>query len=276
MRGASLTAVGTTFVRATFQSGICKDDIAPSLLNYPLAMVSALLRRFFWLRRFFVRLVAFMDPGILEYLHCRNSCIEELTLKSLNKGIKQVLVLGAGYDSRAYRLQRKGVRFFEVDHPDTQRKKRKRFENLAERAKLKFVEADLSQDQLNSILANSGFDQSAPTLVIWEGVSMFLKSRDVSKTLFDLRRLCPKGSEIVVDFLYPDKERQQTQCVAAKSVGEPCTFSISPNQLDQFVRRSGWGIEQCIETQELRERFGNPVDVSRGPLTPMSYVARLV
>ena len=128
MRGASLTAVGTTFVRATFQNGMCKDEIAPSLLNRPLFFLSALLRRFYWLRRMFVRIVAFVDPGILEYLHCRNSCVEELTLQALNRGIKQVLILGAGYDSRAYRLKRRGVRFFEVDHPDTQREKIKRLE----------------------------------------------------------------------------------------------------------------------------------------------------
>lgn len=139
--------------------------------------------------RFFIFLMnALFIPGMTEHYLFRKRLIEDQLAKSLSAGTNQVIVLGAGLDTLALRMAKAypNVRFYEIDLPDTQRAKKNALARIAYAVppNCRFVEADLSRMTLESALTGiDGFDASAPTLVIIEGVLMYLTEPDV-KALF--------------------------------------------------------------------------------------------
>jgi methyltransferase (TIGR00027 family) len=97
----------------------------------------------------------------------------------------QVVALGAGFDTRAARFARPGVRFFEVDHPATQKEKLARLSRIARYPidAATYVSCDFEREDFVEKLVAAGFDTSAPALVVWEGVSMYLEEQDIRRTL---------------------------------------------------------------------------------------------
>ena len=116
--------------------------------------------------------------------------------------IRQVVILGAGYDTRAARLPRAGVRFFEVDHPATQAAKRAQVAALPGYPvdNATYVSCDFEhEDPIERLVAN-GFVRTEPALVIWEGVVMYLTEAAVRATAARLATLDPR-SLIAFDFV---------------------------------------------------------------------------
>ena len=274
MKSTSFTAIGTTFVRSVFKNNKCDDYLANSFLLAPLTFLSVFLRRIALLRKLFIKIVNKIDPGILEYLSCRNGFMDEALELAITKGFKQIVVLGAGYDSRAIRFSREHVRFFEVDHPNTQSKKNKKLYR-EHKNNTQFVSVDFAKEDLEEKLLSSGFDPTIDSFFIWEGVTMFLTKESVIKTLRSLKKLSHGKGELVVDFLYPKSKRAGTKCTAANSVGEPCTFTLDPTDLPFLVSEPGWSVNHIVETEELRKKYGSVKELSSEPIKPMSYIARL-
>ena len=120
--------------------------------------------------------------------------------------VEQFVVMGAGYDTRAYgRIRREGVTFFELDQNNVQQHKRRA---LAEAGipceHVRFVPVDFSRENAFDKLIDAGFDQSRKTLFLWEGVSLYLSESDVRKTMQDVRNHAPSGSVLLAD-LYADR-----------------------------------------------------------------------
>jgi methyltransferase (TIGR00027 family) len=147
---------------------------------------------------------------------------------------RQVVLLGAGLDTRAARLAKAGVRFFEVDHPDTQADKRRRLAALPGYPidAASFIECDFEADDLMERLAAGGVDASAPALILWEGVVPYLREAAVRATLRTIAgRLHPR-SVVVFDHLL----KKQADATAAKNapaqgfvgdLGEPILFGTN-------------------------------------------------
>jgi methyltransferase (TIGR00027 family) len=129
---------------------------------------------------------------------------DEILLGELAAGIPQVIVLGAGFDSRGYRFadRLRGVGFFEVDHPATAARKRERVKAAIGSLPphVTYVACDLDEDDLDQALAEAGFDAELPTLVLWIGVSMYLSEEVADEVLAWAGRLAP-GSSIGFDYL---------------------------------------------------------------------------
>lgn len=106
----------------------------------------------------------------LAGLAARVLWFDDQIAKAFDAGIDQVVVVGAGYDSRAWRLRREGVRFFEVDHPVTQEDKRRRAPGYGPT----YVEADLRTQSAMQRLSACGLNPSRPAIYLFEGVSMYL------------------------------------------------------------------------------------------------------
>jgi hypothetical protein len=117
-------------------------------------------------------------------------------------GSQQVVVLGAGWDTRAYGwLAEANVRIFEVDTPPTQRAKKAALERAGiDAAQVTFVETDFGQRSWLDALQEHGFDPALPSYVLWEGVTMYLDEDAVRSTLASLEKLAP-GSRIAFDYL---------------------------------------------------------------------------
>ena len=120
--------------------------------------------------------------------------------------VEQFVVMGAGYDMRAYgKFSQEGVTFFELDQPSVQRHKR---DALAEAGipseHVRFVSVDFSSENAFDKLAAAGYDRSRKTLFLWEGVSLYLSESDVRKTINDVGNHAPAGSVLLAD-IYSDR-----------------------------------------------------------------------
>jgi methyltransferase (TIGR00027 family) len=148
----------------------------------------------------------------------------------------QVVILGAGLDSRAARLGKSGVRFFEVDHPSTQAYKQGRLRALAgypvEAAT--YVPCDFEHDDFLDQLAQAGFRKDSPALFIWEGVTYYLTEPAVRATLSRIAKGCAPASTVVFDYVMRKlvegvriQDRQKEMLKLLGDIGEPFRFGVN-------------------------------------------------
>ncbi len=120
------------------------------------------------------------------HLEARTRFFDDQVLSAIDAGISQVVILGAGYDDRALRFRSPGVRFLEVDHPGTQADKRRRLERMgADLGALTLVPADFREDEVGSALERSGHRADRPSLVLAEGLLVYLEPDTVVRLLAD-------------------------------------------------------------------------------------------
>jgi methyltransferase (TIGR00027 family) len=151
----------------------------------------------------------------------RTRCYDDRLDEQLVHGCRQVIILGAGLDSRAVRKQSPGVTYFEIDDADMINFKRERLAEAGIDAPIVFIAGNYVTDDLVHLLAAKHFDFELPTYVIWEGNSMYLTRPTVLKVLADLRR---RISNFAISFEY------MSEAVIACATGDEGTSG--------FVRRS--------------------------------------
>lgn len=180
--------------------------------------------------------------------------------------IAQFVILGAGFDTRAFRLP-KGtrVRSFEVDAPKTQTIKREMLEKAGiDSTGVTFVAADFEKEDWLARLIEAGFDPDKPTLFLWEGVIMYLDREAVETTL---RKIASTAKGSVVAFDYFTTEPLESQALywryaraATRATGEPLKFGIdsmppSSERLTEFLRSCGLSLsEQRTLGQETESK----------------------
>jgi methyltransferase (TIGR00027 family) len=177
-------------------------------------------------------------------------------------GIGQLVVLGAGYDTRAYRMP-KGIRCFEIDRPGTQELKRR----MLRKARLDtmgttFVPADfLTEDWLDK-LVDSGFDPAEPTFFLWEAVTMYLDRAAVEGTLRKIAGTAG-GSAVAFDYFNADLLESPSLFMRyaramLNAIGEPFTFGIpSPSPASEHVAAF---LASCGLSMEEHRNFGPETD----------------
>jgi methyltransferase (TIGR00027 family) len=128
----------------------------------------------------------------------RTRVIDDFVTGAMRAGCTQLVLVGAGYDTRATRLPAVAAGIvFEVDHPVTQARKRRALGALAER--VRYVPVDFERDSLAPALIDAGFDPSQRACVVWEGVFSYLTPEAIDVTLTALVELCPPASQILHD-----------------------------------------------------------------------------
>ncbi len=173
--------------------------------------------------------------------------------EALDADITQIAVIGAGYDSRAWRFRREGVQFFELDHRATQLEKARRAPGPGPL----YVAADLTTQDAGEFLVEHGLDISRPVLFVVEGVTMYLDERVVRDQLGGLGEASVLGSRLAVDF-YPPRDagtslhhrQNRLQRLARFGSGETFRFTVDRTEAVELVVRSGW---EVIEETSLRE-----------------------
>lgn len=164
---------------------------------------------------------------------------------------EQVLLLGAGYDSRAHRIPGMPTTY-EIDHPATQQAKR---QHIKDRPHVHYVPVDLNEENLADTLERAGFPRKR-TAVIWEGVTNYLTEQAVDATLKDLTRVTASGSTVIltyVDRAALDSDSTWHQEVA--KVGEPWTFGLHPADVPGYLADRGLDLKGDVSTQDAATRY---------------------
>jgi methyltransferase (TIGR00027 family) len=189
-------------------------------------------------------------------------------VKALDAGIQQIAVIGAGYDSRAWRFRRDGVRFFELDHAATQRDKALRAPGPGPT----YVAADLTVQSAAAALHDGGLDASRRALFVLEGVTMYLEEPVVRNQLGELVQSSAVGSRISLDFSPPpdagtgqDRRQLRLQRLARSGSGEIVRLAVDRPRASALVEASGWDVAEATGVHEVARALvprasGLPID----------------
>lgn len=210
-----------------------------------------------------------LAPGVRGFPVARTRYIDDALIASLREGIDQVVILGAGYDSRAYRIAGiERARVFEVDHPDTQARKRALIDRILGRAPkhVCFVPIDFNRQGLGEALLMAGCSESRRAFFIWEGVTEYLSERAVDATLRYVADATEGDSRIV--FTYMDRGVLSgtkhfpgaSALVASSRLGsEPYTFGLEPSTLRRYLSERGFELIEDVAGAEFETRYFKPL-----------------
>lgn len=226
----------------------------------------ALLRIWKWgpTRRWLYRTYEARTPGAARYLLLRKRWVEEQAREALADGVRQMLVVGGGLDPLCVRLARDypAVRFFELDHPQTQEIKRLALERRdALRPNYHLTPVDLSTHSLDALLPQlPDYSSSASSLFLAEGLLMYLPREEVERALRALTSFSARGSRLILTFLDRaelEKTGSATEKMARilEQLGEPFRSSVRRSRLDAELVELGIQVEAVLNAHDLSRRY---------------------
>ena len=208
-------------------------------------------------------------PGIMGNLLCRTRFIDDTFRETVANGFDQIVILGAGFDSRVYRiLGTTRIRIFEVDHPATQAWKRDRIERMHNElpSHVTFVPIDFQQQELGEAMAAAGFGTGAKTFFVWEGVTQFIAAEAVDGTFRYVSQAVAAGSRIVFTYIHRGLIDGSVQMKGAQKLlselerqGEPWLFGIDPVELTQYLTEYGLKLIEDVGAADYRTRYLDPI-----------------
>lgn len=194
--------------------------------------------------------------GMSNLLLIRTRFIDEHMEKALKDGAAQVVILGAGFDTRACRFADllKNTIVFEVDYQSTQQVKRRRLEeaSISIPTNVRFAEIDFKRDTLREVLRAAGYNPDEKTFFIWEGVSMYLPEQSVRETLRTIADYSAPGSSLVMDFAghamleLLEKLPHIPQHKYTTAWGEPWIFGVPDTREREFFLECGLQLGETL------------------------------
>jgi methyltransferase (TIGR00027 family) len=240
------------------------DDLAAAFLPGPTRLLVAATRPAL-VRRLFIAGMERGGPGLWANLACRKSLIAD-KLDEARDSIDAVVVLGAGLDTRAYRLAHDThIPIFEVDQPvNIARKTAAVRRVLGEQPRsVRLVALDFERDDLLTTLAEYGYHTDYRTFFIWEGVTQYLTTDAVRATLDGLRPVAP-GSRLVFTYVRRDFI-DGANLYGAKSLYRRVRqrqqlwhFGIQPEEVEEFLAGFGWRLIEQVGPEQLIQRYVKP------------------
>ena len=196
-----------------------------------------------------------MARVMADMMALRTASIDAAVRDAITAGAKQLVILGAGYDGRAWRLpELAGVKVFEVDHPATQGDKRTRVAQLPPaKGIVTFVPVDCERDALGTALEGAGHDRSSPTCWIWEGVVMYLTHDAMHATLSAIAGRSAPGSTLIIN--YHTQHRGFIGKIIFRLIGEPQISAWTPDEMAADLRSVGFEVREDSGMTEWNERF---------------------
>jgi len=206
--------------------------------------------------------------GPLGAAVCRTRYIDDMLRGAPGAGLDQVVILGAGFDCRAYRIPEiAGTPVFEVDHPATQAMKKDRLARVLGTipSHVRFVPIDFARQRLDEVMAAAGFRAGARTFFLWEGVTNYLTSEAVDATLRWVTGAGGAGSSLLFTYIHRGMLDGSVRFEGAREgratvgrVGEPFTFGLDPGELDRYLAERGLELVEDVAAPEYRARYLRP------------------
>jgi methyltransferase (TIGR00027 family) len=200
-------------------------------------------------------------PGARTSGVARTRLIDDALCQALGEGVGQVLILGVGFDCRAYRLPGIGsAAVFEVDHPATLSVKRAHLLRVLANLphNVRFVEIDFDRQSLRKALTQAGFDLLRPAVFLWEGVTSYLTADAVDAVLRFVAG-CAAGSRLI--FTYIDRRALEGSADLMREVarlGEPWTFGLDPEEVPNYLGARGLQLRRDAGAREYRRQYFGP------------------
>jgi methyltransferase (TIGR00027 family) len=228
------------------------DAYAQRLVPQPLGSAFGALRG--------SRVARLLSFGLVDHLELRTRAIDDVIAEV---AAPQLVVLGAGLDSRAYRMRALAEAIvFEVDHPASQAFKRRRAAELSLAARdLRFVGVDFENDDLGERLAAAGHDPALPTTWIWEGVTPYLTEQAIDGTLGIVLARSADRSALVMTYVTPElaplpRALRPLVLPAFRLLGEDLRGLLTPERAHALVRKRGFDVTADETMAEIAGRYG--------------------
>jgi methyltransferase (TIGR00027 family) len=185
----------------------------------------------------------------------RTRAIDDAIETAVRNGAHQLVLLGAGLDARAWRMESlRDCAVFEVDHPSTQAYKRTRIGALQPLARaLFFVDVDFERHDLAERLAAWGHDATEPSIFVWEGVTMYLTHEAIEATLSAVARVAIAGS--VLAMTYQSGRQFATLALLTRLVGEPFRTRFEPEEVRRLLSGHGFSVTSDESDAEWGDRY---------------------
>jgi len=260
---ASAEMLAALRAAASFETDLlepCSDVFARRFVGAALARIADFKPRF--LLKHILRVRA---PGSYPFAIARTHHFDRVLREELGTGAVQVVILGAGYDSRACRFARElaHATVFELDHPATQARKRQLIADaqMPWPSNVRFVSVDFTCEHFADKLIEAGFDPDKRSVFLWEGVSYYLPERAVAEVM-DFVAACATGSAIVFDyalrsFVLGDHSTFGGKQVARwlQEIKEPFLFGLQAHDTGAFLAAHGLALDSDLGPGELEARY---------------------
>lgn len=223
-------------------------------------------------------------PGFHEYFLARTRYMDDHLQAWIDRGLEQLVIVGAGYDSRAYRhrdLATRNTPVFELDHPATQAIKKARLSAIlpGPPGHVTFVPADLNGEAPGQRLLEGGYDRRLQTLFILEGVTMYIEPPAVDRFLRFAADDSGRGSGVIFDFTHPEvidgtSERPEARWWREKANGssEPLRFGLDNRRVESYLADRGFGDAVWVTSSDLHRTYFTGTRTN-SPCTPIFTVA---
>jgi methyltransferase (TIGR00027 family) len=214
-------------------------------------------------------------PGIYEYVIARTNFIDEI-FKGSSGNVEQVLIFGAGFDSRAFRFSQelKNAKVFELDAPPTQQSKIRRIEenNIDIPSNLNFIAIDFNKESLEEKLKQAGFQKDKICLFVLEGLTYYLDDDAVDSTLKLISDCAAKGSVLVFDYAAAEALKQEIiidECKVKEvhkslaKAGENPGFMLE-EKIQSFLDKYKFELVEEVTSARLAQRYFTQADLALG------------
>ena len=288
-RAAAKTGAGPTMMVAVEQyfpkkQRITEDSLAYQILPFGIRTVAGVLRSA-PARDWMVQQTERSLPGIWGGMMCRKRYIDE-KLTETSRKIEAVVNLGAGFDTRAYRLPAlANLPIWEVDQPENIKPKHARLLKLFGEvpSHVRLVPTDFDREELSTVLRTHGYPADQQTFFIWEAVTQYLTEAGVRGT-FDFLAKVPSGSLLAFTYVRKDfiegKNKYEQEAAYEQYITKDkfWLFGIYPEEIPGFLETYGWRVIEHLGYEELAERYVKPTgrELASTPIERMVYAEKSV
>lgn len=218
-------------------------------------------------------------PGLTYSIRARVRFFDDFVKRSADEGLEQLVILGAGYDTRAYRIPGlENVRVFEVDHPGTQSAKTEKIKEIFGMLPdhVRYIPVDLAAEDLGQGLLAKGYDRSRNTLFLMEGLVMYLSPEAVDGMLAFMVENSGAGSAILFDYFQGSVvdgtcEAGRNIRDYVKQVGEPLMFGIEEGMVEKFLEDRGFSRVKSVTSEDYKKLYLHGANVGKTVCSLMAF-----
>lgn len=205
-------------------------------------------------------------PGVHEFSIARTKYFDNLFKRALEENTPQIVLLGAGYDTRAIRFKDsiQQTKIFELDAPLTQQHKKRLLHkhDISIPQQLSFVPINFIKENMHDLLSKAGYEKSLKSFFIWEGVTFYLTEETVNVTLDFIKNNSGRSSTVAFDYIYKSVVEGNFDHYGAKETyeavseeGEPFQFGVEEGKIETFLSQRGFDILSHYTPDEFEKAY---------------------